>query len=121
MLRKIKNINNEWFFKDLPWYCKCGLMYIRGDILVLIPFLFLLFFTAFISFRFFGIALGTYIAVRSFFEVMYWLLQQFSERKYRPYDYGLKKLDNNAIYIIYQTTSTAWVVIGILIIFYFLL
>lgn len=118
MIQSVKKIDSEWFFKDLPWFCKCSLMYVRGDLLVLLPFLLLLFFTVFISFRFLGIALGTYFAVRNFGEMIFWLLQQFGDKKYRPFDYGLKKLDNNAIYVIYQTISTVWVVVGILVVFY---
>lgn len=50
---------------------------------------------------------------------MYWFLQQFGDRTYRPYDWGFKNLDNHAIYIFYQTIMTihATVAITALIIF----
>jgi hypothetical protein len=46
-------------------------------------------------------------------EMIYWLLQQFGTRKYRPYDFGLKNIDNNGIYIMYQLLSLSGTVLGL--------
>lgn len=50
--------------------------------------------------------------LRYLVEIFYWLGQQFGAKTYRPEDFGLKQLDNNAIYIIYQLISMAMVVIS---------
>ena len=61
--------------------------------------------------------IGVYLTVRSSGEMIYWFSHQFYERKYRPYDFGFKRLDNHAIYIIYQTAAVVGVVAGIGVIF----
>jgi len=66
------------------------------------------------------IVLGLFVAIRQLGEMIYWLLQQFGDKKYRPYDFGLQKLDNNAIYILYQTFALVGVVAGIAIVALFL-
>ncbi len=66
------------------------------------------------------VMIGAYIAVRHLGEMMYWFAHQFNERKYRPYDFGLKNLDNHAIYIIYQTISIFGVMVGVGVMFYVL-
>lgn len=66
------------------------------------------------------IMFGVYIAVRSLGEMIYWFSHQFHERKYRPYDFGFKNLDNHAIYILYQTLSIVGVVFGMGVVIYFL-
>lgn len=96
------------------------LVFVKGDALVLIPFSILLALTGLVSEKLVLTAAGTYLGVRYFGEMMYWLLQQFVGGKYRPYDYGLKQLDNNAIYILYQLSSMCWTVVGILIVLYVL-
>jgi hypothetical protein len=68
--------------------------------------------------KFMVIMVGVYIAVRSLGEMIYWFSHQFYERKYRPFDFGFKNLDNHAIYIIYQTFAIVGMVIGIGIIIY---
>lgn len=64
------------------------------------------------------IMIGVYTAVRNFGEMIYWFGQQFYERKYRPYDFGLKHLDNHAVYIIMQTLAVAGTVLGLGIVLY---
>ena len=54
-----------------------------------------------------------YIVVRQSGELIYWLLQQFSHKKYRPYDFGFKNLNNNAIYILYQTFAIVGIIGGL--------
>ena len=59
------------------------------------------------------IMIGVFTAVRHLGEMIYWFEHQFYERKYRPYDFGFKNLDNNAIYILYQTLAIMGTTIGI--------
>ena len=117
----IKNIDNKWFFTELHPVFKLFLIFIRGDLIVLLPLLAVIFFTGFFSMRVMFILLGVYISVRYLGEMIYWILQQFSERSYRPYDFGFRKLDNHAIYILYQTFAIVGTVVGISIIFLSLL
>lgn len=60
--------------------------------------------------------LGVYVTVRYLGEMIYWFSHQFSDRKYRPSDFGFKKLDNHAIYILHQALSIAGVTFGIAIV-----
>jgi hypothetical protein len=112
-VKKLFEINNTWFFTELPNWAKVFLVFVRGDVLVLLPLLVLVLLTALISIKFMAIMIGLYISVRYFGEMIYWFHQQFFERKYRPYDFGFKKLDNHAIYIIYQTISITGIVVGL--------
>ena len=112
-IAKLKNIDNTWFFTELPAPLKMLLLFVKGDLLVLVPLSIAIFLTGFISLRFMLAMIGVYIAVRYFGEMIYWFSHRFTaERRYRPSDFGFKKLDNHAIYIIYQTYSVAGVVFG---------
>ena len=91
------------------------LVYIRGDLLVLLPLLIIILSIGFFSFDWMFIVLGLFVAVRQLGEMIYWLLHQFGDRKYRPYDFGFAKLDNSAVYVIYQTFATTYAVIGLVI------
>ncbi len=114
MFKSRRNIGNRWFFTDLPTWCKIFLfVFVKGDLLILLPVLFVILLVGFFSLKLMLILLGSYIAVRYLGEMMYWLLQQFGDRTYRPADFGLKNLDNHAIYVLYQTIAIAGTVIGI--------
>ena len=117
----IFNIDNKWFFTELHPIFKILLIFIRGDLIILLPLLALILFTGIFSIRIMFILLGVYISVRYFGEMIYWIMQQFSGKTYRPYDFGFRKLDNNAIYILYQTFAIVGTVVGISIIFLSLL
>jgi hypothetical protein len=107
------NINNKWFYTDLNAILKLFTFFVKGDLIVLLPFVILLMLLGFLSLKFMMIMLGVYYAVRNLGEMIYWLLQQFGPKTYRPYDYGFKNLDNNAIYIIYQTMAICATTIGV--------
>jgi len=93
-------------FYDRPFFLERLLtIFVKGDRLVLLPFFLLLIPVFFISPNFGLIIILVFISLRFFFETIYWLLQQFSDKTYRPYDYGLNNLSNNSIYILYQLTS----------------
>lgn len=121
MFRKIKQVDNKWFFRELPWWCKALTVYIRGDLIVLGPLILLIALTYFISVKVGLIVTGAYISVRNLGEMFYWFSHQFYERKYRPRDFGFRKLDNHALYILYQTFSLAGVMMGVLLLVYSLL
>lgn len=111
---KVPLIDNTWFYTELPWPIKfIFLTYVRGDLLVLLPFVLILAILAWISPAWAVILYGVYVAVRQLGEVIYWLLQQFHATRYRPFDFGFKKLDNNALYILYQTISIVGVCYGL--------
>lgn len=118
---KLFSITPAWFFTELPWYLKAASFYVRGDLLVLLPLLALLLLIGLFSFRFMFLMVGIYIVVRGLGEMMYWFLQQFSNQTFRPPDWGFKKLDNNAIYILYQTGAVATIMLGVAICAYILL
>lgn len=97
-----RNISNLWFFDDSPWYLKIILIYIKGDTVVLLPFFVSIVVLSFWKLSWAALLFMIFITLRGVGEMVYWIHQQFGDRKYRPYDFGLKSLDNNAIYIIYQ-------------------
>ncbi len=105
-------VTKEWFFTNLPWYFKIVTVFVKGDLIILLPFVVLIALSFIISLKIGLILGGLYLAIRYFGEMIYWPLQQFSDRTYRPYDFGFKKLDNHAVYIIYQTFSIVLSTIG---------
>lgn len=98
------------------------MVYVNGDSLVIIPFLILVLLFGFFSIDFMLILIGLFVAVRCLGEMIFWMLQQFGARTYRPHDFGLTQLDNHAVYILYQLTNMVGVVLGaglvIMIIYY---
>jgi hypothetical protein len=120
-MKKIFEIDNRWFFKELPPFFKILLFFVRGDLLVLLPFLVVIGIVGIFSIKFMLIMFGLYVSIRYLGEMIYWFSHQFTERTYRPYDFGFKKLDNHAIYILYQTFAIVGTVIGISLIFWTML
>jgi len=102
----------------MPWWGKIFLIYIRGDLFIILPVLILIFGISIFSVPYAIFSFGIFIAVRQAGEVVYWLLQQFGDKTYRPYDFGLTEIGNNAVYILYQTFAVTSVVFGILLSFY---
>lgn len=118
----LANITNSWFFEKPNAFLRYILVYVKGDALVLVPFAAIILLFGFISIDFMIILIGLFIAFRGFGEMMFWMLQQFGARSYRPSDFGLHQLDNNAIYIIYQLLGLVSAVAGtalVLMILYF--
>jgi len=108
----MKQVTTSWFFTDVPLIWKMLLIYVRGDMIVLGPFVLIALLIGFFSVKWMLVTLCLYTAFRFLGEMMYWLLQQFGDRKYRPYDCGFQKLDNHSIYILYQTWSLAGLVLS---------
>jgi len=117
-MKRIFDIDNKWFFSPAPTWQRLFLIFIKGDALVILPFIVLIVLTAFFSFKLALIILGLYISIRQFGEMMFWFFQQFGPRTYRPHDFGFKKLDNHAIYILYQTWALATTVMGVTFLIY---
>lgn len=113
MKQKLKSISNEWFFSDPNMFLRCISIFVKGDGIVLIPFFLIVLIISLFSVKVALLTTTIFISVRFTGEMIYWLLQQFGSKTYRPYDYGLSNLSNDAIYIIYQLTSTVWIVFGI--------
>jgi len=109
---KIFEVTPFWFFTNAKIYLRVFQIYVLGDALVIIPFILLLVFIGLFSLKWMMVLFCIFLACRALGEMIYWLLQQFGEKKYRPYDYGFNKLDNNAIYVLYQLTSLVTLVLS---------
>lgn len=96
------SLTNSWFFKNVHPAVKVGQVFIRGDLLVVVPFLLVILVLSFVDWYSALLLFGVFYTIRFAGEIVYWLFQQFHTTGYRPYDFGLEKLSNNAIYIIYQ-------------------
>ncbi len=118
MFKFFKN-NSIFYSKTHPLLHLFAHTFIKGDI-ILLPFVLLIFSLIFFSVKFMLISYGVFLTIRYFSEIIYWLFQQFGTKNYRPYDFGLKKLDNNAIYIIYQLISIIWTCLGIMLVIFVL-
>ncbi len=111
--RIAQRIDNTWFYRSPNVIWRYLLVFVNGDSLIIAPFLGIILLFGFLSLEFMGIMLGLFVAIRSIGEMFYWMFQQFGPRTYRPYDFGLIRLDNNAIYIVYQLLGLVGAVIGI--------
>lgn len=111
--RKLQNTDNKTFFSDCPSYLKMIGIYIWGDAFIFLPFHVVIFLFSVISLPFGLLLWSVFFSIRSIGEVLYWFLQQFGDRRYRPHDFGFKKLDNHAIYIFYQTIMTIHATVSI--------
>ncbi|MFA9288493.1 MAG: hypothetical protein ACEQSA_01285 [Weeksellaceae bacterium] len=116
-----KQIDNKWFYTNLSPVFKVFLIFVKGDIIFLLPAVLVILAVGFFSLKWMSILLSLYYSVRFAGEVMYWFLQQFGSRSYRPYDFGFTKIDNNAVYILYQTFTSMGLVASLGILIYLLL
>jgi hypothetical protein len=108
----ISKITNTWFYSPSPFWMRFFLIFIKGDILVLLPLSALIGIILLFQLKI-GLLIGAiYFSLRNMGEMIYWFLQQFGPKTYRPYDFGLTKLDNNALYIIYQTFALSMTTLG---------
>lgn len=108
-----KKLGNKRFFSDCPKIFKMGGIYVWGDALLFLPFHLIVFAFSLISLRFALLVWAIFFSIRTLGEVMYWFLQQFGDRSYRPYDFDFRHLDNHAIYIFYQTIMTIHATVSI--------
>ncbi len=112
------SVSTKWFFKETPWYVKATtLIFIQGDMFYIVPILIAIIASfLFISVKFGALLLGSFITIRFFGEMIYWLMQQFTDRSYCPPKMGFKHLDTNALYILYQTFALLGMMVGIAVI-----
>ena len=108
-----KDIKDDWFYSNPWWWTRPFLVYVKGDAIVLVPLTVAILLTALYSIKLAALIYAVYFTIRGLGEMIYWLLQQFGQKTYRPNDFGFKNLSNDAIYIIYQTISLANIIIGI--------
>lgn len=108
----LSQIDNRWFFDKPNTALRYLLIFVKGDSLVLVPFFFIVLLFGFISLDFMFVMIGLFITFRSMGEMVFWMFQQFGPRTYRPFDFGLTQLDNNAVYIIYQLMGLVGAVLG---------
>ena len=116
-----RQISNNWFFSKAHPLLYLLLIFVKGDMLSLLPLVIVIGLSYLLSIKIGLLLTGTYIAIRYFGEMVYWIMQQFGERKYRPNDFGFKNLDNHAIYILYQTSATCGALLGVALIYFSLL
>lgn len=109
---KILDITSKWFFSHPRFPSQLALIYVRGDAIVLVPFMALLLIVGIFSLKWMALLFSLFLTFRSLGEMIYWIHQQFGTKTYRPNDFGFVKLDNNAIYVIYQLISLALLVTG---------
>lgn len=113
-------LTNNWFYADPSRLLLILMIYVKGDMIILLPFCIGLALLGLVSTRLMFLGFAVYVTFRSLGEMVYWFLQQFVGGKYRPFDWGFKNLDNNAIYILYQLTSLCTAVVGALVVLYIL-
>lgn len=109
---KTSEVTPKWFFSYPGFPSQLALIYIRGDAIVLLPFIAILLIIGIFSLKWMALLFALLLTFRSLGEMIYWLLQQFGPRTYRPYDFGFSKLDNHAVYVIYQLLSLVLLVTG---------
>jgi hypothetical protein len=80
---------------------------------VLFPFLLLLLIIAIFNFHTALLLGAIFVSLRGLGEMVYWIHQQFGDRKYRPNDFGFTNLDNNAVYILYQLIALLMASMGV--------
>lgn len=112
---RLRSVSTTWFFSAVPWYVRCTtLIFIKGDAIFIAPIIVgLLLLLVFTPLQFAVMMIGFYLLFRYLGEMIYWLLQQFSPRTYCPPRLGFEKLDNHALYIVYQTFALLGMMVGV--------
>ncbi len=113
----MNKITNSWFYASPPFWMRLFLIYVNGDMLVLLPLSVLNILLLIVNLKLGLFTAFSYFTLRNMGEMMYWFLQQFGKKTYRPYDFGLINLDNNALYIIYQTFALSMTTLGVFLIY----
>lgn len=108
IVHKIRNISNNWFFSNPHPLLRLLTIYVKGDVLIIIPGFIAIGFLGFFSIKFMFLVYGIFYSLRGLGEMIYWFSHQFWVKQYRPDDFGFTKLSNDAVYILYQLIST-WI------------
>jgi hypothetical protein len=122
VIKKIRtgDLSDKWFYSRPNFFLRQLHVYVKGDALVIIPIWIFIIITAIFSWKFMLLEVGVFMSLRGFGEMIYWLLQQFGEKKYRP-STQQKKLGNDAVYILYQLSGFRNAFIGIVLTLYVLI
>lgn len=121
MLQNVKKSTDDWFYSNPYPFLRLLTIYVKGDMLIVLPMLMGIGITGLFSVRFMALMYAIFFSLRGFGEMMYWFMQQFGEKKYRPDDFGFKHLGNDAVYILYQLLSLVTTVVSIGAIFWIVL
>ncbi len=110
------------FYKNLPHFFHYLGIYVVGDLIVLLPFIVVFFPLVYLFRGLEGLVISwcLYMGIRHMFEVVYWLLQQFGDKSYRPAT-PFKQLKNNDVYILHQLLNTVYAVIYLSILIFILI
>lgn len=120
-MKTIRDISNNWFYSNPHPLLRILTIYVKGDMLIIIPGLIMIGVLGFFSLKFMFLIYGIFFSLRGLGEMIYWFSHQFWMKQYRPDDFGFKKLSNDAIYILYQLISTLTTVLGVGFVFWVLL
>lgn len=120
-MRTMRDISNNWFYSSPHPLLRILTIYVKGDMLIIIPGLIMIGILGFFSLKFMFLIYGIFFSLRGFGEMIYWFSHQFWMKQYRPDDFGFKKLSNDAIYILYQLISTLTTVLGVGFVFWVIL
>ena len=115
MFQKYKNVNDEWFYSKPNWLLRQLHVYVKGDSFVILTIWIFILLTGVLSWKFMLIEIGLFLFLRGLGEMIYWLFQQFGDKKYRP-ESSQKELSNNAVYILYQLSGLRNAFIGLTIV-----
>jgi len=111
MLKK-ETHTDKWFYSEPGKFLRHLHIYVKGDSLVILPVWIFILATGFLSWKFMLLEVGFFLFLRGLGEMIYWLLQQFGEKTYRPYT-DKTNLGNNAVYILYQLSGLKNAFIGL--------
>lgn len=120
-MKTIRDISNNWFYSNPHPLLRILTIYVKGDMLIIIPGLIMIGVLGFFSLKFMFLIYGIFFSLRGLGEMIYWFSHQFWMKQYRPDDFGFKKLSNDAIYILYQLISTLTTVLGVGFVFWVIL
>lgn len=108
LMARLRSIDDSWFYQDPGIWWKLLTIFVNGDALIVVPFLVFSLLLIVMFGEFGWVILVSFYLVRFCGEMGYWFLQQFGEKTYRPKDFGMTKLSNNSLYIMYQLAATVW-------------
>ena len=108
-MSKIIEYFEKNFYTNLPSPFHYIGIYVVGDLIVLIPFILIFFPLIFLWKGLWGLGVSwtLFMGVRHMFEVIYWFLQQFGNKEYRP-GFPTKRFGNNEVYIIHQLLNMVY-------------
>lgn len=110
---KLFHVDDAWFYSNPHPLLRLLTVYVKGDMIILIPFVILIGFVGFFSFKVMCLMYAVFYSLRSIGEMQYWISQQFGPKTYRPDDVGFKKVRNDAIYILYQLIALITATVGV--------